>query len=170
MRLKILFLLVFMSVATTSTARSKNESAQIYVYGFAASFNDSTVYFTDIQLLDSAYIGKNGFLYGRDSYSYQLKQYLESIGVFQPTCITCFATSRRAIEKKFASLDKKYIKESYYNIKYITAVDFSYIPVVPEPPIEKKATTGKKTKSKNNTNTPVTDNLQEEKVTPAVHP
>ena len=41
------------------------------------SFNDSIVYYTDIQVLDSVELDKNGFLPKRDLYTYQLKNYLE---------------------------------------------------------------------------------------------
>ena len=148
MRLKKILLIVFALVAITSTVQAKNRNKQVYVYGFAASFNDSTVYFTDIQLLDSAYISRNGFLYGRDSYSYQLKQYMESKGVFQPTCVTFFATSRKMIEKKFVSLKKRYVKGRNYNIKYITTADFSYTPVVPDPSELNKISAKKEKKGK----------------------
>ena len=55
---------------------------KVYAIGFAASFNDSIVYFTDIQEIDSAWINdKNKFLIGRDNYSYQLKNYFAGIGL-----------------------------------------------------------------------------------------
>ena len=38
---------------------------------------DSVVYFTDIQILDSAKVSKEGFLAHRELYSYQLKNFLE---------------------------------------------------------------------------------------------
>ena len=43
---------------------AKNKCVQkLYAFGFAASFNDSTVYFTDIQEIDSAWVNeKNEFL------------------------------------------------------------------------------------------------------------
>lgn len=42
---------------------------KIYAFGFAASFNDSIVYFTDIQEIDSAWVGeKNEFLVNRENY------------------------------------------------------------------------------------------------------
>ena len=35
---------------------AKNEKQPTYLYGFATSFNDSTVYFAEIQLLDNAWV------------------------------------------------------------------------------------------------------------------
>ena len=60
---------------------AKNEAKTAYIFGFASSFNDSTVYFTSVQQVDSAYFtGKSKFLVGRDNYSYQLRDYLEQAG------------------------------------------------------------------------------------------
>ena len=101
MRLKTLFVAVCaFFVCTTAFAGN----SKVYLYGFAASFNDSTVYFTDIQEVDSAVIDRSGFLYGRDSYSYQLKDYLASIGFEHATCVTLWAATRDAVEKKFQKL------------------------------------------------------------------
>lgn len=99
----------------------------VYVYGFAASFNDSTVYFTDIQQVDSAYIdSKTKFLYSRENYSYQLRDYLERLGFSNATCTTSFATTRKAAEKKYLALRKKYLEGGNYNIHYLKAPDFVY--------------------------------------------
>ena len=55
---------------------AKNEPKTTYIFGFAQSFNDSTVYITGVQQLDSAYIqGKGKFLVSRENYSYQLRDY-----------------------------------------------------------------------------------------------
>lgn len=110
----------------------------IYVYGFAASFNDSTVYFTDIQKVDSAYIDTHTrFLYSRENYSYQLRNYLEGLGFKHATCITTFATSRKEAEKKYQSLRKIYLEDGKYNIHNLTEADFKYHAIeAPEP--EKK--------------------------------
>jgi len=132
MRIKKIILIVFISLLALSTIQAKSKNTQVYVYGFAESFNDSTVYFTDIQVVTPAHISKGGFLYGRDSYSYQLKQYLETKGIFHLTCVTFFATSRKAIERKFSLVKKRYTKENSYNIKYITTTDFSYTSVIPD--------------------------------------
>ncbi len=128
MRLKTLFVTVCaFFVCTTAFARNN----KVYLYGFAASFNDSTVYFTDI---------RSGFLYGRDSYSYQLKDYLASIGFEHATCVTLWATTRDAVEKKFQKLRDRYViipgkkvsKKPIYNVKYLTTDEFKYQPVIPD--------------------------------------
>ena len=53
-----------LSLAVLMVAGSQTLSAQniqvpkAYMFGFVASFNDSTVYFTDIQELDSVWVTK----------------------------------------------------------------------------------------------------------------
>lgn len=51
----------------------KDHSKPVYAFGISASFTDTVVYFTDIQILDSAKVSKEGFLAHRELYSYQLK-------------------------------------------------------------------------------------------------
>lgn len=109
---------------------AKNEKQPVYIYGFATSFNDSTVYFAEIQLIDNAWIdSKNKFLYGRESYSYQLRDYLKSKGLNAPTCVTGFANTKKKAEEKFMKLRNKYISKGKFDIKYLSVSDFQYTPV-----------------------------------------
>lgn len=65
-------------ICTTVSAKNKCVP-KIYIYGFSASFNDSIIYLTNIQELDSAWIDdKNDFLLNRSDYSYQFKNYFET--------------------------------------------------------------------------------------------
>lgn len=59
---------------------------KVYVFGLAASFNDSLVYITDIFEVDSAYIEDNRthFLLNRGDYSYQLRNYFRQKGMGRP--------------------------------------------------------------------------------------
>ena len=102
-----------------------------YICGFATSFNDSTVYFTDIQYMDSTYTdSKTGFLYSRDNYSYQLRGHMQKNGVANPTCITFFSKKRKDVEKKYAALKKRYATKGRYDVKYLLASDFSFTPII----------------------------------------
>lgn len=107
-------------------AWSAMKPAKVYMYGFAASFNDSTVCFTDIQQVDSAYLdSKTKFLYSRDNYSYQLKEYLKGQGFASPTCVTVFATDRKKLDKQLTRMRKKYANGKFI-VKDIKSSDFSY--------------------------------------------
>lgn len=126
-RKHVFLVIAFFVAINVQTVSAKLKNTPIYIYGFAASFNDSIVYFTEIQEIADASIDiKNKFLYGRDAYSYQLKTYLQNIGREYPTCITAFATSKKAIEKKYLKMRKKYINKGSHNIQYIKASDFKY--------------------------------------------
>lgn len=118
--------------AASLLAVAENKVQTLYIYGFAASFNDSTVYFTDIQKVDSAYIdSKTKFLIERENYSYQLKDYLKSQGWSTPTCITTYAKSRKDAEKKFVAMKRKYVNGGHYTIKYVSSPEFGYKAVTP---------------------------------------
>ncbi len=107
--------------------------AKAYVFGFASSFNDSTVYFTEIQELDSVYIEtKTKFLFSRENYSSQLREHLQQEGVKAPTCITCFALKKKDIEKKYARLRKKYTVNGKFIVKEVKQPGFRYEAIRPD--------------------------------------
>lgn len=108
-------------------AWSANKPERVYMFGFAASFNDSTVYFTDIQEVDSAYIdSKTKFLYSRENYSYQLRDYLQQQGFATPTCITVFALNKKDIQQKYDKLRKRYTGGNNYLVKDVKAPWFVF--------------------------------------------
>lgn len=127
MRKLILTLVVAL---TALTASAVNKPERVYMYGFAASFNDSTVYFTSLQEIDSVYIdSKTKFLYSRDNYSYQLRDYLSAHGAENYTCTTMFALNRKAAEKKYAKLRKRYTQGGKYTVKDLSKTDFFFVPI-----------------------------------------
>ena len=127
MRKLILTLVVAL---TALTASAVNKSEKVYMYGFAASFNDSTVYFTSLQEIDSVYIdSKTKFLYSRDNYSYQLRDYLSAHAAENYTCTTVFALNRKAAEKKYAKLRKRYTQGGKYTVKDLSKTDFFFVPI-----------------------------------------
>ena len=125
------------------------EPQMIYAYGFASSFNDSTVYITEIQQLDSAWVdSKTGFLYSRDNYSYQLRDHLKNAGVATPTCVTVYAKTRKEIEKKYFDIKKRYTTKGLYDVKYIPTHEFSYTCLIPSESEQKAAPEPKAKKKK----------------------
>ena len=90
-------------------AQAKNEMRKAYVFGFASSFNDSTVYITDIQELDSVWFtSKHHFLVSRENYSYQLRDYLAHIGEQHRTCMVEYNTDLKKLEKVWNKLYSRY--------------------------------------------------------------
>lgn len=105
---------------------------KVFMFGFAQSFNDSTVYFTDIQVVDSAYIEhKTKFLAERENYSYQLKSYLENKGKRNMVCGTSFAETRKDIEKKYMKMKQRYGNRGHYSIQYINENEMKFESIKP---------------------------------------
>ena len=153
MKLRLYLAMAAMLLPTLMFASQKN--VPLYVCGLATSFNDSTVYFTEIQKIDSAYVdSKTGFLYGRDSYSYQLREHMQKQGVGHATCITFFAKTKKDIDKKYAVFKKRYATKGRYNVKYLPTSEFNYSPIIPDEsemkdaPRQQKAKKQKKSKEK----------------------
>lgn len=131
MKLRVYLAMTAMLIPALTFAVQKHTPG--YICGFATSFNDSTVYFTDIQYMDSTYTdSKTGFLYSRDNYSYQLRGHMQKNGVANPTCITFFSKKRKDVEKKYATLKKRYATKGRYDVKYLLASDFAFTPIIPD--------------------------------------
>ena len=136
MRLRQLLIVTALLVGCVINGNAKGyRPAKIYMFGFAASFNDSTVYLTDIQTVN-AYLVNNRtkFLANREDYSYQLRNYLQSNGLeAYPTCITMFAENEKDATKKYLKLKERYEKsKKKYSIKSLKDTQFKYTPVEPD--------------------------------------
>ncbi|WP_314868269.1 hypothetical protein [Prevotella sp.] len=136
MRLRQLLIITALLVGCVINGNAKGyRPAKIYMFGFAASFNDSTVYLTDIQTVN-AYLVNNRtkFLANREDYSYQLRNYLQSNGLeAYPTCITMFAENEKDATKKYLKLKERYEKsKKKYSIKSLKDSQFKYTPVEPD--------------------------------------
>lgn len=124
---------------------AQGKQQDVFVFGVAISFNDSIVCITDIQEVKQASITDNRekFLVGRDGYSRQLREHLAAQGLANRTCTTFWATSRKAIEKKYAKVMAKYTPsqkkkkkshktENIYEVRQLTADRFAYKAVAPD--------------------------------------
>nr|WP_311454523.1 hypothetical protein [uncultured Prevotella sp.] len=136
MKLRQLLIVTALLVGCVINGNAKGyRPAKIYMFGFAASFNDSTVYLTDIQTVN-AYLVNNRtkFLANREDYSYQLRNYLQSNGLeAYPTCITMFAENEKDATKKYLKLKERYEKsKKKYSIKSLKDSQFKYTPVEPD--------------------------------------
>lgn len=136
MRLRQLLIVTALLVGCVINGNAKGyRPAKIYMFGFAASFNDSIVYLTDIQTVN-AYLVNNRtkFLANREDYSYQLRNYLQSNGLeAYPTCITMFAENEKDATRKYLKLKERYEKsKKKYSIKSLKDSQFKYTPVEPD--------------------------------------
>lgn len=98
----------------------------VYAFGISASFTDSIVYYTEIQVLDSVNLTSEGFLPKRESYSYQLKSYLENKGEANRTCMIYFSDSQKKIASEFEKISGKYKKNKSVSFKKIEKKDFQF--------------------------------------------
>ena len=143
----LLLICVLACGAISLNAKDKNTQKDVYLFGMSASFNDSTVYFTDIQHIAPAYFTpKTKFLHNRDGFSSQLGMYMKELSVENPTCITFFSQSQKKLQKKYAKVTRKYDaslvkekkktwwrlfskkpkKKNNYVVKYLSSEQFSY--------------------------------------------
>ena len=105
----------------------KDHSKPVYAFGISASFTDTIVYFTDIQILDSAKVSKEGFLSHRELYSYQLKNYLEDNQLQQnSTCMIYFSENRKKLEKEATKILNKYKKNNRMTVSRIDSDKFRF--------------------------------------------
>lgn len=108
MRQKIIAFFLFSLALCSMHVQGKDRCTPIYIFGTSASFIDSVVYITEIQIIDSAWVeDKTDFLVKRANYTYQLNNYFARKGMPTRTCFVTFATSEKDILKKMAKLRKK---------------------------------------------------------------
>ncbi len=113
---------------------------KVYLFGFTTSFNDSTVYLSNLQTVDSAWVdSKTHFLYSRDNYSYQLRDYLTGKGVVRPTVITMFGEKKSKVEKQYSKIRKRFVEKNHYHIEYIADDEFHFTAIQPDK-VEKELT------------------------------
>ena len=117
---KILFAIALVFTMCSAFSLKKDHSKPVYAFGISASFTDTVVYFTDIQILDSAKVSKEGFLAHRELYSYQLKNYLEDNQLQQnSTCMIYFSENRKKLEKEATKILNKYKKNNRMTVSRI---------------------------------------------------
>lgn len=123
---KILFAVAL--VFTLCTAFTlKGGHKPVYAFGVSASFTDTLVYYTEIQVLDSISLDKNGFLPKRDLYSYQLKNYLElEKGLPNRTCMIYFSENKKKLGKEAVKVMNKYKKNKSVVLQKINTGDFKF--------------------------------------------
>ena len=118
-------LLVLMVCSAFSFKGSKGKA--VYIVGVSASFTDSLIYFTEIQLLDSVKLDKNKMLPERAQYSYQMKNYLENQeGLINRTCFVYFSNSKKALQKTVTKMKTKYQKGKTMVVRQVGAGDFQF--------------------------------------------
>ena len=115
---KILFAIALVFTMCSAFSLKKDHSKPVYAFGISASFTDSVVYFTDIQILDSAKVSKEGFLAHRELYSYQLQQ--------NSTCMIYFSENKKKLEKEATKILNKYKRSNRITVSRIDGEKFRF--------------------------------------------
>lgn len=134
--LYLLLATIMLTVASPLSTNAKRVVVpKMYMFGFAASFNDTIVYFTDIQAIDSAWIEKkSGFLQSRNVYTSQMRTYLnDELSMPHRTCVVFYSTKRAKVEKKYLKMRHKYGHQKdgseHFDVRYITEDQMRFRPV-----------------------------------------
>lgn len=149
--------MMFLASASNVSAAEKCEP-ELYMFGYAFSFNDSTLYITPIQKVENVWVQqRNGFVIERETYSRQLQSYFEKDGIKDMTCGISFSKKEKKIIKKFNKLKERYIKKvKHIRVINLSEGDFAFTTVVPlqienpEKKIAENKTKKLKKKSKKN--------------------
>ena len=131
--LKYIVMALVLAVTATTAEAKQVRLPHMYMFGFSASFVDSTLYLTDIQDVEGVwYDTKDKALLERDNYANQLKDYMkENLGQSNRVCLVIFATTKKKAEKKYLKLKKRYMSRDgiIHGMKYLTAADFKFTPI-----------------------------------------
>ncbi len=122
------FKIVLLAVCVlTSLSVFSRGNKPVYAFGVSASFTDTIVFYTEVQVLDSVALDKTGFLPQRESYSYQLKNYLEANkNLVNRTCMIYFSDNQRKLEKEYNKLLAKYKKQKNMSVTLVSKDEFLF--------------------------------------------
>jgi hypothetical protein len=125
LRIALALALVFAVCSAFSLKKEKEKT--VYAFGLAASFNDSVMYITDLQVLDSVQLSKEGFLPGRSIYSSQLQTYIEyQLQKANYTCMIYFSDNKAKLTKQANKIKSKYKKTPSVVMESIAPDAFSF--------------------------------------------
>lgn len=121
-------LLTILLCCGVESLTAKPKQKKVYMFGFSASFTDSLVFMTDIQLIDSAFVDdKTKFLEGRSLYAGQFRYYVEnSQQIPNTTCVVFFNEKKKNIESEYMDLRKKYEKDKGLILKVLNSSQFKF--------------------------------------------
>ena len=123
-------LTVLLAVSYPTTQAKNFVTPKAYMFGFAASFNDSIVYFTNIQEVDSVWFTqKKEMLAGRSEYSSQLRSYCaDKLNQPRRTCVVIADMKQKKLEKRYEKMKKKYLqnKKATYDVRFINDDEFKF--------------------------------------------
>ena len=151
---KYIAIAAMLLLGTAGVSAKKTVVPRIYMFGFAASFNDTIVHFTNVQAVDSVWMDtKNKFLLGRDNYSYQLRNFLsEQEQMPNRTCIVIFGEKREKVEKKYLKMRHLYTSpknnKQHFDVRYLDDQQFHFQSIDMSDPYQEETAPAKPEKTK----------------------
>lgn len=125
-----MLMIVVTAIMTTTGAYAKKVQKDLYVFGCSASFTDSIIYITDVQVIEKAnYDTRSKMLENRDLYSNQLRDFLaDKMGQPHRTCFVVFSDKAKKITKKMGKIRALYTTKSpgKFDVKYLKLDDFRF--------------------------------------------
>ncbi|MGM9712507.1 MAG: hypothetical protein ACI3Y5_00090 [Prevotella sp.] len=136
---KLLTFMLLSAMVLTLSAKKKQKAdhkptiktTTVFMYGVSPSFNDTTVYITDVQVIDSAYFVSKHIIGGLTDYVGQLNQYFKDKGDARRTNTVFFKRTRKKAEKAYTKLRRRY-NEQGTELKIIPTGEFTFKAVRPE--------------------------------------
>ena len=99
---------LFCLLGTLQMSAFADEPQRVYLFGVATNLNDSTVYITDVQHLDSLTINPDGSLTNHVGYTLQLKVYLEgTLNETYQTCAVIYSDKKKKLTKRFSNVQRR---------------------------------------------------------------
>ena len=130
---KIILVCILSALQLSAFAANKgkknktDEPKRVYMYGVSIDFNDSTVYVTDVQYLDSIVVAPDGSIPNHYNYSLQMKVYTEgTLGEYNQTCAIVYSDKKKNLEKRFLKTIKKYQTDESKILKRIGTDAFKF--------------------------------------------
>ncbi|MDO5526368.1 MAG: hypothetical protein Q4F85_09835 [Prevotella sp.] len=126
----VILMIAVAAVMVPADAYAKKVKKNLYLFGCSASFTDSIIYITDVQVIENAnYDTRSKMLVNREMYSSQLKEYLaEKMGQPHRTCFVMFSDKAKKITKKLGKVRALYTTKSSgkFDVKYLKLDDFRF--------------------------------------------
>lgn len=118
---KIFVVLFFAVFSSVSVQAQKDNDDVVYVWGASISFNDTIVYFTEIQPLEGVKLEKGtGFLPNRQFYSYELKDYMNfKEDMPGRTSVIFFSEKKSTLQKREAKIKKRLVEKEGKTVRYL---------------------------------------------------
>lgn len=120
MKKNYIFLLLALFGAVLSVSAKKDKDVA-YLFGVSYAYNDSIVYFTEVQPVEGIKLKSHSrILPDRQHYAYELKDYMNfTEGKPGRISVIYFAKSRKKLEKVEAKVKKKILHKDNRTVRYL---------------------------------------------------